>query len=144
MADTGAAKSKEHALRIRRLGIDTYQEPVVFIRTDSHVCRSEGFEAQSRVELHRNGTHIIATLNVVRPDSTIGLQLDEAGLSESAWRIFGATEGECIRVAHPAPVEAFSLVRAKIFGHPFSAAGLNAIVADIGEGHYSNIEMAAF
>jgi len=69
MADTGESKPTEHALRIRRLGIDTYQEPVVFIRADSHVCRSEGFESQSRVELQRNGTHIIDRIVKLAIDS---------------------------------------------------------------------------
>ncbi len=33
----------------RRAGIDTYQAPVVYMRSDCEVCRSEGFEAQARV-----------------------------------------------------------------------------------------------
>ena len=144
MADEGNSRADDQTLRVRRMGIYTYQEPVVFIRADSHVCRSEGFESQSRVELHRNGTHILATLNVVRSDSAIGLERDEAGLSEAAWRSFDPTEGERIYVAHPAPVESFSSVRAKIFGHPFNEASLHAIMQDIGNSHYSNIEMAAF
>jgi len=144
MTDKETLHNGENVLSVRRLGIDTYQEPVVFIRRDSHVCRAEGFESQSRVELQREGMHIVATLNVVRPDSSVELALDEVGLSEAAWRIFGATEHERIRIVHPAPVESFALVRAKIFGHAFTAAGLRAIVDDIGQGHYSNIEMAAF
>jgi len=35
-------------LRLRRVGIDTYQEPVIYMRADCAVCRAEGFEAQSR------------------------------------------------------------------------------------------------
>lgn len=31
--------STGHALRIRRIGIDTYQEPVVFLREDSHMTQ---------------------------------------------------------------------------------------------------------
>jgi len=38
-------------LRARRLGIDTYQQPVVYMRADFRVCRAEGFEAQSRLEV---------------------------------------------------------------------------------------------
>jgi thymidine phosphorylase len=34
-----------HRLRLKRLGIDTYQEPVIYMRQDCDVCRSEGFEA---------------------------------------------------------------------------------------------------
>ena len=52
-------------IRLRRLGIDTYQEPVLYMHRDCHVCHSEGFEAQSRVEVALNGHHIVATLNVV-------------------------------------------------------------------------------
>jgi len=136
--------SDKLALRIRRLGIDTYQEPVVFIREDSHVCRSEGFESQSRVELRGARTHIIATLNVVRHGGLITLGADEAGLSEAAWRALDARENEAISVRHPAPVESFSAVRAKLYGHAFSPAALHSVIEDIGQGHYSNIEMATF
>ncbi len=136
--------SSEHALRIRRLGIDTYQEPVVFLREESHVCRSEGFESQSRVELRQNGKHIIATLNVVRAGGLIELSEDEAGLSEAAWSALGATEQDRVCIRHPAPIESFSHVRAKVFGHEFTAAALQQVIDDIGAGHYSNIEMAAF
>ena len=138
------APTLDHHLQVRRVGIDTYQEPVVFIREDSAVCRSEGFESQSRVELHTERHHIVATLNVVRQGGMVDLALDQAGLSEAAWRSLGARENEWIRIAHPAPVESFSHVRAKLYGHEFSAGALHNVVADIGAGHYSNIEMAAF
>ena len=42
-------------LRARRLGIHTQHEAVVFMRTDCHVCRSEGLPANSRVLLSANG-----------------------------------------------------------------------------------------
>lgn len=45
---TAAAAS---ALRLRRLGIDTYQEAIAYVRSDSPVCKAEGFEARSRLEL---------------------------------------------------------------------------------------------
>jgi thymidine phosphorylase len=48
-----------HPLRLRRLGIETYQEPVIYMRSDCEVCRSEGFEAQSRVEVRLDGRSII-------------------------------------------------------------------------------------
>ncbi len=54
-----------HALHLRRLGIDTYGEPVIYMRADCHVCRAEGFEARSRVEVRLRGRSLIATLNVV-------------------------------------------------------------------------------
>jgi thymidine phosphorylase len=50
---------------VRRVGIDTCQEPVLYMRQDCPVCVSEGFEAQSRVEVTVGARNIVATLNVV-------------------------------------------------------------------------------
>lgn len=55
-------------LRLRRLGIYAYQEPVLHLHRDCPVCHSEGSEGQSRVELKLNGRTIVATLNVVNGD----------------------------------------------------------------------------
>lgn len=145
MAEAGEnSTAGGHSLRVRRLGIDTYQEPVAFLHEDSHVCRSEGFESQSRVELRTDHRRVLATLNVVRQGGILALGLDEVGLSEAAWRILGAQEDLSVWIGHPAPVESFSLVRAKLYGHRFSTAALHDVVEDIGKGRYSNIEMAAF
>ena len=35
-------------LALRRLGIDTYQEPMIYMHADCAICRFEGFAAQSR------------------------------------------------------------------------------------------------
>ncbi|AMP00110.1 glycosyl transferase family, helical bundle domain protein [Collimonas arenae] len=127
-------------MHLRRLGIDTYQEPVAYMRSDCDICRSEGFEAHSRIELWCGERHIVATLNVVHFPM---IALHEVGLSEAAWRTLGGNDGDLVRVLHPAPVQSFSSVRAKIYGHPFTSEGVAAIVCDIVAGHYSNIEMAA-
>ena len=44
-------ESGRQILRLCYLGIDTYQHHVVFMRNDCPICRSEGFTAQSRVEV---------------------------------------------------------------------------------------------
>ncbi|WP_420473395.1 thymidine phosphorylase family protein [Noviherbaspirillum sp. ST9] len=139
--DKQPADGPAHALRMRRMGIDTYLEPVIYMRRDCHICRSEGFEAHSRVEVWRGNKHIVATLNVV--DAPL-LQVDEAGLSEAAWRSLGGRDGDHIKVFHPAPVQSFSHVRAKIYGSPITSEGASEIVQDIVDGRYSDIEMAAF
>jgi thymidine phosphorylase len=128
-------------LKARRLGIDTYQENVAYMRSDCEVCRSEGFGSRARIEVRCGTRRIVATLNVVY--SALLLQ-DEIGLSETAWSALGATPGEPVQIAHPAPLQSFSAVRAKIFGRPLGADAVAGIVADICAGRYSDIEMAAF
>jgi thymidine phosphorylase len=135
--DSGAGD----VLRIRRMGIDTYQEPVIYMRGDCPVCKSEGFEARSRVEVARGNKRIIATLNVV---NTPLLKPDEAGLSEAAWRALNGADGNFVTVSHPAPTHSFSHIRAKIYGKPITSEGASEIVTDIIAGQYSDIQMAAF
>lgn len=137
----GNGNGTETWLILRRLGIDTFQEPVVFMRADCHVCRAEGFAAQSRVRVIVGERSIIATLNVIIGDL---LGKHQAGVSEAAWRALGAEEGDVVHVEHMEPLESFSHVRAKVYGHALNANQLKAIVHDISENRYSTVEMAAF
>ena len=128
-------------LYLRRLGIDTYQEPVVYMREDCDVCRSEGFSSQNRVRVRCGDRHIIATVHMVRSDL---LHHDEAGLSEAAWQLLGASEREKAWFSHPAPVESMSYVRGKLYGTPFSEDAARAVIGDIRDGRYSDIQLAAY
>jgi len=128
-------------IRAHRMGIDTYQEPVVFMRADCHVCRSEGFQVQARVKVSAGERSVIATLNIVSADL---LPLDEAGLSDVAWRELRPEEGQRLDFAHPEPLQSFSHVRRKIYGSELGAAECMAIVRDVVAGRYSPIELAAF
>lgn len=130
-----------HALRARRLGIDTHQEAVVYMRGDCHVCRSEGLTPQSRVFLSNDGHEVVATLHHVAFNL---LDPDEAGLSEAAWQRLGVAEGGHIYASHPRPVGSLSSVRHRIYGHRIGAAAIGAIVSDVVKGRYSDIELSSF
>jgi thymidine phosphorylase len=128
-------------LRLRRLGIDTYQEPVLYLHRDCDVGRAEGFEAQSRVEVRLRGRSVIATLNVVMSEL---LGLEEAALSESAWHMLQAQPGDAVEVRHSAPLDSLSHVRAKVFGHRLGAREFNDVIRDIAAGRYSDLHLASF
>lgn len=130
-----------NTLRARRLGIDTQHEAVVFMRKDCPVCRSEGFTAHARVQLTHGSRSVIATLYQVTGDL---LSHGEAGLSESAWRRLGLSDGEAIAVRHPRPLPSLSKVRGKVYGRPFDAAALKEIVDDVVAGRYSDIHLSSF
>lgn len=130
-----------HGLKLRRLGIDTYQESIIYMRHDCHICKAEGFEAQTRLKVYCNGRQIIATLNVITSDI---LAIDEAGVSESAWRFLGAKENDLIKFDHLAPIESLSYVRAKVYGHRLDHTALSAIINDVVAGQYSDLHLAAF
>jgi len=138
-----SADSQQAAtLLARRIGIGTYQEPVVYMRADCPVCRSEGLQSQSRLQLVGNDRSFVATLNVVHSEGL--LDHGEAGLSEVAWELLGATAPCDIRVSHAEPVKSFSDVRAKLFGHALTPAQLNGIVNDVAARRYSDVQLSAF
>lgn len=131
----------QRSLRLRRMGIDTYQESVIYMRRDCHVCVSEGFEAQSRVEVTLDGRSIVATLNVVNEEF---LEDSEAGLSEAAWRLLGAKAEAVVTLRHPAPLESLGHVRAKVYGRRLTASAIGAVIGDVAAGRYSDLHLAAF
>ncbi len=129
------------SLKLRRIGIDTHQEAVVYMRADCPICRSEGFQAQARVLIKTQRQKIIATLNVVYDHI---LTIDEAGLSEAAWARLQPAEGEMAEFSHPPTVESLSELRAKVYGHRLSAPAFQNIIKDIVSGQYADVHLASF
>ncbi len=132
---------KAYTLRARRIFIDSYQEPVIYMHKDCPVCRSEGFEAQSRVRVTFGRRSIIATLNVVMNEL---LNHGEAGLSESGWKALGASPGVLLTISHAPPLDSLSHVRAKVYGHKLTSGACEAIIQDVSKGLYSDLHLASF
>jgi len=128
-------------LRARRLGLHTHHEAVVVMRSDCHVCRSEGLAARSQVLLTANGRQAYATLFQIDGDI---LALDEAALSEAAWTLLGVAEGDRIEISQAPGLESLSNVRRRIYGQRLDAAALRGIVADVVAGRYTDVHLAAF
>lgn len=136
-----AAHQEANVVRLKRLGIDTYQEPVVFLASSSPVCRSEGWGAQARIQVAHHNRSIIATLSVTTSNL---LGPDEASLSEVAWSHLDAAEGDLVGLSYAPPIDSLGHVRAKIYGARLDANAMTAIVRDIVAGSYSDIDLAAF
>ena len=141
MFESALTTNHHNVLRVRRLGINTHQESVVYMREDCHVCRSEGLASHAQVSLTFGERTIVATLHHVRSDI---LRLDEAGLSESAWQAIGAHEGDEVHVGHPPTLESLSYVRSKAFGRRLDRAALRAVIDDIAARYYADVHLASF
>lgn len=134
------AKSLSRLLA-RRAGIDTYQQPVVYMRSDCHVCKSEGFEAQAQVELIANGRHLLAILNRVDDG---WLHHNQIALSEAAWQMLAPNEGDEVVVRHPPVLESLAHLRAKVYGGKLAYPAMRALMEDVSHSRLSNIHLAAF
>jgi thymidine phosphorylase len=128
-------------LRLLRAGIDTYQQPVVYLHRDSPVCRSEGFTALSRVAIRCGDRELVATLNVVMDDR---FDVDVAALSEAAWLGLAPIDGAMADVRHAEPPDSASALRAKVFGQRLSVDDMRDLMRDTVDNRLSDIELAAF
>lgn len=129
-------------LAARRLGIDTHHEPTIYLRKDSPVCRSEGFDSLPRVLVTSSGSQsIVASLNMITSNL---LNENEVGFSESAWKHLEIESGDPIWLSHPKPIQSLSHVRAKVYGHKLELEQFESIINDIAEGYYSDVHLAAF
>ncbi len=127
-------------LRLVRAGVDTYQQPVVYMHRDCDVCRAEGFSALTRVLVQCGGRELVATLNVVTDDR---FGLDIAALSEAAWNALQPGADAWAVFSHPdAPASAPAL-RAKVFGHRLDEADFLGLMRDTVDNRLSDIELAA-
>lgn len=130
-----------NALYLKKLGINTHKEAVVYMRSDCHVCRSEGFAAQARIKVTLRGRSVLATLNTIESDL---LRDNEASLSNFAWDLLKAKEGDEIQLAHPKLPKSVSHIRAKIYGKEWNQNETDTIIKDIADGLLSDIQISAF
>jgi thymidine phosphorylase len=129
-------------LKLRRVAIDTYRENVAYLNRDCAVYRAEGFQALSKVEVHVNGRHILATLNVTSDPRIV--HCDEIGLSQDAFDQLGVEGGLRATVEQAEPPASISALHRKIDGERLGREDFMAIVRDIAEHRYSKIELSAF
>lgn len=128
-------------LRVIRAGIDTYQQPVVYMHRDCEVCLSEGFAALTRVSMRVDHRELIATLNVVVSDL---LPADAVALSEAAWNAIQPEPDAMATFFHPEPPRSAGALRAKVFGQRLEEADYLALMQDTVHQRLSDIELAAF
>ena len=128
-------------LRAHRMGIDTHEDAIVYMRSDCSICHAEGFTANTRLQIHTGARKLIATLNIVSPSI---LPEGAIGFSESSWRYLDLKEEQLVRVRHTPPVHSLSILRKKIYGHELNALEIDAIIRDIYLRLYADIEVAGF
>lgn len=129
------------SLRLTRAGIDTYQQPIVYMHRDCHVCRAEGFAALTRVHIRCGERELVATLNVVTDDR---LDLHSAALSNVAWsRLQPGLEARGTFSHAEAPASTHAL-RTKVFGGRLADSEFLNLMQDTVDNRLSELELAAF
>ncbi|GIW44085.1 MAG: putative thymidine phosphorylase [Candidatus Binatia bacterium] len=132
--------------KLRRVGIDTLSEHVVFIHEQAVIAGNLGFRPLDRVRVwgqssDKPAQEIIGVLNFCT-NHLVGA--DEIGVSEVAFHDLGLPEGTPVHAAHaPAPASV-DLVRSKLWGRPLDEPSFTAILRDVVAHRYSKVELSMF
>ncbi|MFN3727539.1 MAG: thymidine phosphorylase family protein [Allosphingosinicella sp.] len=129
-------------LRAKRLRLHTQHQAVVIMRTDCHVCRSEGLASRSQVLVSSNGREMQATLFQIEGDDL--LAIDQIALTETAWQILGVDEDAQVTVTHAPTLESLASIRRRIYGNRLDAHAVGSIVKDVAARRYTDVHLAAF
>lgn len=141
-AATATAPEQSNTLEARRLGIDTHDHAIIYMRADCHICRAEGFASHARIKVTGpQGQSLIATLNLIVSEL---LAPGQIGLSETAWKKLELVEADYVQLAHPAPLHSLRAVRSKIYGNVLDKYALEEIISDVAAGKFSDIHLSAF
>jgi thymidine phosphorylase len=133
--------------RLRRMGIDTLSEHVIFIAESAVEAGALGFKPLDRVRVMARrgdggeGAEVSGVLNFCLDG---GLAPDEIGLSEAAFRDFGHPEGTPVEATHTRAPESVERVRGKLRGERLSRADFDAILADVCARRYAKPELSMF
>jgi thymidine phosphorylase len=130
------------ALRAKRLRLHTQHQAVVIMRTDCHVCRSEGLASRSQVLASSGGRAVQATLFQIEGNDL--LAIDQIGLAETAWELLRIEEGAAVTITHAPALESLASVRRRIYGNRLDAAAVGSIVKDVAARRYTDVHLAAF
>jgi thymidine phosphorylase len=131
------------ALRLKRIGLQTYGEYVAFLSSACRIYKPESFVNINKIEIYgAGGQRIVASVNIVEN----GDILDPAslGLSTAAFLALGLAEGSDVTINLARPPHSMEFVRNKIRGETLDAAQIRAIISDIAAHRYSKTEITAF
>ena len=134
-------KKQPGILKYKHLGVSTQNDNIVFLKNDSEVCISEGFEALTRIRVSTDSNSIVASLNVVTSDLLLP---DEIGLSNTAAEKLNVKHGDLVDVSHLETIRSLDHLRAKIYNHKLDYHACQEIITDVVRGDYSNIHLSAF
>jgi len=134
-------KREPGILKYKHLGVSTQNDNIVFLKNDSEVCISEGFEALTRIRVSTKTNSIVASLNVITSNLLLS---DEIGLSNTAADKLNLKDGDLVNVSHLETIRSLDHLRAKIYNHKLDYHAYQEIINDVVRGDYSNIHLSAF
>ena len=129
-------------LRLVRLGIDTWREPVAYLNRRCTACAAGSFLGPRKVEVAGGGRSVICALNVV--DDAALVAPDALALSAHAFDLLGLAEGAPVSIRRAPEPASRPALRDRIAGRRLGDEDVDALVEDMAAGRYTARETAGF
>ena len=129
-------------LRLARLGIDTWREPVAYLNRRCTACAAGSFLGPRKVEVAGGGRSVVCALNVV--DDAALVAPDALALSAHAFDLLGLAEGAAVSIRRAPEPASRPALRARIAGRRLGDGDVDALVEDMAAGRYTARETAGF
>ncbi len=129
-------------LKIKNLKIKSFAENVVYISSSCQNYDVSKLRIITKVELHGGKKPVFAFLQVI--DDTQTLSPTQIGLNQECFDDLGLKEDDLISISVADTPESFSSIKRKIYGNALSLEEYKAIIEDIKNKRYSNMDITAF
>ena len=129
-------------LRLARLAIDTWREPVAYLNRSCAAYAAESFLGPRKIEVAGGGRAVTCALNLV--DDAALVAPDALALSAHAFELLGLAEGARVAIRRAPEPASRPALRARIAGRRLSAGEIDAVVEDMVAGRYAGRETAGF
>ena len=129
-------------LRLARLAIDTWREPVAYLNRFCTACTAESFLGPRKVEVTGGGRSVTCALNVVVDAALVAP--DALALSAHAFELLGLAEGSSVSIRRAPEPASRPALRDRIAGRRLNDAEVDAVVKDMVAGRYAGRETAGF
>ena len=129
-------------LTVRPLAIDTFRENTVLLSRDCRALRPERLAGVRKVEVRAGGRTLMASVEICDDPALVGP--GEAGLTQPAFRRLGVPAGSAVTITPAPPPRGAAALRAKIAGATLTDDEIEAVVHDLADHRWSDIEISAF
>ena len=129
-------------LALKHIPVRSFNENVAYIHKDCPIYKVDNIKSLTRIEIHGGKQPVFAFLQVV--DGSKIVRPDELGLNTEAFTQMEIAEGSKVTLTLTPSAQSLNAVKRKISGNILNSKDYSAIINDISERRYSNMDIASF
>lgn len=129
-------------LTLKHIAINSFNENIVYLHKDCNSYKIDDIKNITKIEIHGGAVPIFAFLEVVDDASIVSP--GELGLNTEAFNAINLPEGANVSLSLAGTPPSIAAVQRKIAGNILSSGEYAAIIKDIAQKRYSNMDIASF